>query len=292
MVEDPNRPVELSDEERALVVERKAACPFIGSAVAVGQLRVRNSASDPLASIEEVRALGNTGGGNLGDVLVLFARGNHAFMRGDSGRLDRPLPGDLFSLDFPGSQGSHPGHSGILQGDPKALNSGRFSEEAFGRLVARAEDGWITLSEVGHFIAENVERDGDSTVSVQATAEMLAGDLKELAESVVSAILGRLRRDDADAAHRKFQVKFTELAGENNLVGSAGEFGLLFAFLANRPDARKGAVSVDDVRTMFVDKRLPDGWETWEKTREDWVKSTSALAISAGKAYLKLKRAD
>ena len=53
MMEDPNRPVDLSDEERALVVERKAACPFIGSAVAEGQLRVRNSASDPLASIEE-----------------------------------------------------------------------------------------------------------------------------------------------------------------------------------------------------------------------------------------------
>jgi hypothetical protein len=292
MVEDPNRPVDLSDEERALVVERKAACPFIGSAVAVGQLRVRNSASDPLASIEEVRALGNSGGGNLGDVLVLFARGNHAFMRGDSGRLDKALPGDLFSLDFPGSQGSHPGHSGILQGDPEALNSGRLSKDDFERLVSRAEDGWITISEVGHFIAENVLRDPNSKVSVRAMAGLLANDLKDVVGSVGDAILGRFRGsdEDADAAHREFQEKFTRLTGENNIVGSAGEFGLLFAFLANRPDARKGAVSVDDLRTMFVDKRLPDGWETWEKTGEDWVKSTSALAISAAKEYLKIKR--
>lgn len=294
MMEDPNTPVDLSDDERALVVERKATCPFIASAVAEGQLRVRNSAGDPLASIEEVRALGNTGGGNLGDLLVLFARGNHAFMRGDSGRLDKDIPGDLFSLDFPGSQGSHPGHSGILQGDPKALDSGRLSEGDFERLVGRAEGGWITISEVGRFIAENVLRDPNSKVSVRATAGLLAGDLGELAGSVGGAILGLFRGsdEDDDEAHREVQEKFTKLAGENNLVGSAGEFGLLFAFLAHRPNGRKDAVSVDDVRTMFVDKRLPDGWETWEKTRGDWVKSTNALVISAAKEYLRLKRGD
>src|SRR5688572_3912157 len=108
MSDDPNRLAELSSDEKALLVERKATCPFIGSAVAQGKLRVRNDARDPLASIEDVRRLGNTGGGDLGDLLVLFVGGNHALMRSDSGKLDKPVPHGLFSLEFPGSQGSHP----------------------------------------------------------------------------------------------------------------------------------------------------------------------------------------
>ena len=68
MSDNPNKLVELSGEEKALLMERKATCPFIGSAVAQGQLPVRNDAKDPLASIEDVRRLGNTGGGDLGDL--------------------------------------------------------------------------------------------------------------------------------------------------------------------------------------------------------------------------------
>jgi hypothetical protein len=78
MTHDPNDVAELSVEDRASLVERKATCPFIGSAVAQGRLPVRNDAKDPLASIEDVRRLGNSGGGDLGDLLVLFASGNHA----------------------------------------------------------------------------------------------------------------------------------------------------------------------------------------------------------------------
>ena len=40
MSKDPDGLVELSDDEKALVVERKATCPFIGSAVARGALPV------------------------------------------------------------------------------------------------------------------------------------------------------------------------------------------------------------------------------------------------------------
>jgi hypothetical protein len=75
-----------------------------------------------LASIEDVRRLGNSGGGDLGDLLVRFASGNHAFMRGEDGKLNKKVPIGLFSLELPGSQGSHPGHSGILQGDPEKLD--------------------------------------------------------------------------------------------------------------------------------------------------------------------------
>lgn len=295
MNDNPNKIVELSSDEKALVVERKAACPFIGSAIAQGQLPVRNDAKDPLASIEDVRRLGNTGGGDLGDFLVHFARGNHAFMRGDSGKLDQPISSSLFSLDFPGSQGSHPGHSGILQGDPEMLDSGRLSEADFARLTSRAKDGWLKRSDVGRFIAENLLKDPKSKVFGVKTAKLLASDLVEFVETAGSVLLERLfgSDDDDDATHREIEEKLTKLGGEDNLVGSAGEFGLLFAFLVNKPGAKevKGepALAVQDLKTMFVDKRLPEGWENWKKTRRDWVRNTTGLMISAGKEYRALK---
>jgi hypothetical protein len=42
-------------------------------------------------------------------------------MRGPSDGLTEAVPNGLFSLELPGSQGSHRGHSGILQGDPQML---------------------------------------------------------------------------------------------------------------------------------------------------------------------------
>lgn len=290
---NPNEEVELSGEETTLVVQRKATCPFIAAAVAEGHLPVRNDAKDPLASIEDVRRLGNTGGGHLGEVLELFANGNHAFMRGDSGKLDEPVPDGLFSLEFPGSQGSHPGHSGILQGDPKELDSGRLSEADFARLTSRAKDGLIKRSDVGRFIAENVLRDPNSKVLGVETAGVFADDFLELLKAILLAAVDIFDSDD-DASHRDIQQKFAKLTGEDNLAASAGEFGLLFAFLANKPDAQEvdgePAVAVDDLKAMFVDKRLPDGWETWKKSRIDWVKSTTGLLKSARGEYGRLKR--
>jgi hypothetical protein len=292
-----DNPVELSDDERALLVEKKATCPFIGSVVAQRLLPVRHDAQDPLASIEDVRRLGNTGGGDLGDLLVHFASGNHAFMRGASGRLDNPVPSGLFSLDFPGSQGSHFGHSGILQGDPKMRDSGRLSEADFARLTSRARDGLVTRSEVGRFIAENLIRDPNSKVDDKNTAAQLAVDLAEFVEAAGSALMSKLFGSDEgeSTAHRDLEEKLTKLAGEDNLVGSAGEFGLLFAFLANKPGSREvegePAVAVQDLQAMFVDKKLPDGWETWKKTRIDWVRNTTGLMISAAREFHALKKA-
>jgi len=296
MSANPNKLVELSGEEKALLVERKATCPFIGSAVAQGQLPVRNDAKDPLASIEDVRRLGNTGGGDLGDLLALFASGNHAFMRGDSGKLDKSVPSGLFSLEFPGSQGSHPGHSGILQGDPEIPGSGRLSEADFAGLTSRAKDGWIKRSDVGRFIAENLLKDPESKVFGKKTAALLASDLFEFVETTGSALLSKLigSGEDANTTHRDIEEKLTKLTGEDNLVGSAGEFGLLFAFLVNKPGAKEvedePALAVQDLKAMFVDKHLPDGWESWKKSRIDWVRNTTGLLISAGKEYRTLKR--
>jgi hypothetical protein len=289
--------VALSDGQRDAVVERKATCPFIGSAVAQGKLAVRNSADDPLASVEEVRRLGNSGGGDLGELLVLFATGNHAFMRGDSGRLDRAVPSGLFSLEFPGSQGSHPGHSGILEADPDMPGSGRLSRSDFARLIVRANGGLLKRSEVGHYIAENLHRDPKSKVFGHNVAALLATDLADFVETTGPALLHRLFGTDgeADVAHRDLEEKLTKLLGEDSLVASAGEWGLLFTLLTNQPGRKEldgePALSVEDVQMMFIHRRLPEGFEAWKKSRLDWVRNTTALLIVVGKAYAALNAA-
>ena len=294
-VADPWIEVKIPDEARSVLVHTKVTCPFLGPAVARQRLPVRNEAVNPLAGIEDLRKLGNSGGGDLGDLLILFATGNHFAMRGEGGTLDARVPLGLFSLELPGSQGSHFGHSGILQGSPKELGSGRFSAPDLARLTVRAKAGYVKRSDVGRFIAENLRRDPNTRLFGSSTAKLMLTDLGSFVASIGPAALGRLQGASGQAAetHRDLEQKLTKLLGDDNLVGSAGEFGLLFAFLANRPDAGEEdgepTISVSDLETMFVQKKLPSGWESWRKTRVDWVKNTTALLISAGKEYLKLK---
>jgi hypothetical protein len=282
--------LQLNPEAITKIVQTKATCPFIGSALATDKLRVRNEAANPLASIEDVRRLGNSGGGDLGEVLAVFATGNHAFTRGPTGRLDQKAPHGMFSLEFPGSQGSHPGHSGILEANPRELDSGRFSLPDFQRLADLAVDGFIKRSDVGKFIAENLHRDPGSKVFGASVAGLLARDLGHFVASVGPTLLQRLHGTHDEDLHRELDERLTRLTGEDNLVGSSGEYGLLFAFFANRPGAKKvdgePTLPLEDVESMFVHKRLPEGWETWRKTRADWITNTIALIVSGGKAYL------
>ncbi len=285
---------ELSDAQRANVVEKKATCPFIATGVATGALPVRNNAEKPLASIDDVVKLGNTGkGSDLGDLLKVFAEGNHGFMPGMSGQLNLPVPSGTLSLDFPGSQGSHAGHSGVLQGDPKQQNSGRFSEKDFARLLSFAKDGHISRSDLGKFIAGNVLADQNANKPGLKTAALLAKDFGALAGQVATA----LKNKGDPAEQRKVYQKLTKALGEDNLIGSAGEFGLMAAFLANSPNTtqvRHGlgsepAYSVAELTMMFKDKKFPPGWENWKKTSADWAVSTAALAASAEKEVLARK---
>jgi hypothetical protein len=280
----------LSGQDRQELATRKITCPFLGPAVVSEQLAVRQDRARPLASIEDVRALGNTGGGDLGDVLVVFAQGNHAFMLGPSGVLDQPVPSGLFSLDLPGSQGSHPGHSGILQGDPSVVDSGRFSESDFNRLLSRARNGLITRSDVGAFIRENVERDPEATkFSLRSSLKSVFSTLVEGVPAGFDEVRHALSGTPEVGAQRQALEALTSNARASNVVGSAGEFGLLFAFLERKPGAvtvdGEPTVSVEDLTLMFQRRQFPEGWETWPKARASWVRNTLALAQSAVTAH-------
>ena len=100
-----------------------------------------------------------------------------------------------------------------------------------------------------------------------------------------------LRRIRTFVLARDVRAKLTKLLGEDNLIGSSGEFGLLFAFLGRGPRTKEldgePALSFEDVRTMFLDKRLPDAWESWKKLRIDWVAHTASLIVSAERQYRK-----
>ena len=280
--------VELSDEARLELIRSKATCPFIGSAIAAGILPVRNNAENPLASIEDVRALGNQHQGSLGDVLAMFAAGNHAFMRDGAGQLLSPVPDGLFSLDFPDSQGSHPGDSGILQGDPKRRGPDKFGEMDFARLESRAQDGRLTRPAIGDFIAENVRRDPNARIIGRDVIERRVNDLFALFEEVIPAAIEKLagQSEEANAAHRRATQRLTKLLAEDNIAGSSGEFGLLFALLSTTDEAEP-VLHLDELRMMFQEKRLPAGWDQARKTGIEWVKHTLAILVSAYESYAK-----
>jgi len=288
----------INAQVRDQMVETKITCPFLASAVHQELLSVRGDINSPLARIEDVRALGNKGGGDLGHVLALFASGNHAFMRDDGGlKLEKQVPVGLFSLDLPGSQGSHAGHSGILQGDPTKLDSGRLGIDDFDRLAVRAREGMIKLSDIGHFIAENLTRDPKSKVTSASVANLLGHDVISFLKTIPDLVAGHHESDERAAeGFRISEEKLTKLLGEDNLLGSAGEFGLLLAFLSRSPQTKEiegePALSLDEVRSMFLHKRLPDGWETWKKSSLDWITYTTRLLFSAHKEFRRLSRDD
>ena len=276
----PNKdPVSLAREDLNEIAERMATCPFVGAAVATGQLQVLNTAESPLASIDEIARLGDLGGGDLGSrVLKLFARGNHSRWVVPVQGIDPFVPTGTFSLQFGGSQGAHAGHSGILLGNPDEVGHGRFDQVQFDRLAGHADrDGRLSIDAVGDFIADNLRQDANAQV---LPALKLIRDTARLLNEFKDVVLGGDETESTEA----FEA-LTKLLGEDHLVASAGEWGLLFAFLKDSPNSDDGDIALSDVSTMFVDKRLPGGWETWKKTALSWIKATLRLTKDASFAY-------
>lgn len=279
MNEQINTPLTLSSEERKEIAEKMATCPFVGTAVATGQLSVFNSSDTPLATIDEIVRLGDLGGGNLGThVLKLFARGNHSRWVISKNGDDTFVPDGMFSLHFGGSQGVHAGHSGILLGDPEEIGLGRFDQAQFDRLVGYADmNGRLSIDSVGDFIADNIKRDPNAKV---LPAWQLIKDVARLLNEFKDLVFGGDESDRTEV----FEA-LTKLLGEDNLAGSAGEWGLLFAFLKNSPNSDDGDIALSEVKTMFVEKQFPAGWETWKKTASSWIKATLRLTKDAAFAY-------
>lgn len=272
-------PVTMTDAERKDLVEKKATCPFVGAVTYLKKLTVLSSLGNPLARISDIAALGDAGGGDLGStVLSVFARGNHHRMHGivrdasgasvyTSDLTEDVLPG-TFSLDFPKSQGTHPGHSGMLQAGTKGHYHGALDRAAVDRLLARAVDAGgdkvIKRSDIGAFIWENVSADPESVYLLHGFSAALLADLRALHAS--PSIAGVVK-----------------LSGTDNLVGSSGEFGLLMTLL-EQPDTKvdgEPVIRVDDVNRMFVDKQLPDDWASRPKTGLRWVENTMAILAAA-----------
>lgn len=90
--------------------------------------------------------------------------------------------------------------------------------------------------------------------------------------------------DDLVSLHRDPSVeKIVRLTGTNNLVGSSGEFGLLMTML-EVPDVEidgDPVVRASDVKAMFVDKQLPEGWDARPKTASRWVQHTMGILLAA-----------
>ena len=118
-------------------------------------------------------------------------------------------------------------------------------------------------------------------------AQLLVRDVGALAQTVavpLGTILGG-SAVDAPAAGRTAEEKLTKLRGVDNLVGSSGEFGLLFAFLINKPG---GTTSTVSQRYLLMTCRAC--WQTWKKRRVDWTVHTTGLLLSAAKEYHAQKR--
>ena len=284
------QPLDLPTEQLTEIAQKKATCPFVGSLVKSGELSVHNSAERPLANIEDIVEFGDSGGGDLGRrVLKIFARGNHRRIPDENGEFKEETPSGMLSLDFAGSQGAHPGHSGILLGDPDKVNSGRFSAADFDRLKTYADEtGRINAKAIGEFIVENIVQDKNAKVLPVGEFVSVSFDILREAKDLVAA---KLRGRPSETEEDELLEKLTELAGADNIIGSSGEFGLLFAFLANGPDAdMEGDPSVllKDIE-MMVHYQLPSGWQTWPKNSIDWIEATAMIYFSASKAYLKQK---
>lgn len=294
--------VDLTEQQRKSIAVRKATCPFIGSAVNSGDLKVLNSAEVPLAAIENVAELGDTGGGKLGSiVLTFFATGNHSRMPGPVGEPGERVPQDHFSLDLAGSPGAHWGHSGILLDDPTQRNSGDFDKEAFQRLADLADGGLLTTQAFGKFIADNLKRDkGKAKVLpfddlkaglhdvFREAGETVLGEILEHAEAFFARILPGVFDSVPEHDDTELVEKLTALARQDNLVGSAGEFALLFALLAGQPAVNEDdgmVIRLKDVELMMKEHQLPDGWEDWPKSSRVWLHATMRITASAAKAH-------
>lgn len=268
--------LQLSSAQRDTLVHKGATCPFMRTAVTDKRVRIRGTIDQPLGDTGDVIHLGNAGGGDLGKVLEFFAHINHNRLNGPGGPTDTPVPDSTFAIWFPGSKGAHPGHSGILMGDPGDPMSGRFSADRLTRLTRDYStlypDGkrYISRDQIGAFIADNVANDPTSRGFDLAGMQALASQLADLAQ--------RAAANDPTLLQDVLHLFVTS----DDLVNSSGEFSLLVTRFADGADALgHPVISTDAVESLFRDGVFPAGWDQHPARAADWVWNTLAIAKAA-----------
>ncbi len=268
--------LKVTPEQRDVVVKKAATCPFMHSAVKAGLVRLRGLFEQPLGDTSDVIRLGNAGGGDLGKVLKFFADVNHNRLTGPGGTTTQAVPENTFAIWFPGSRGAHPGHSGILMGDPSDVGSGRFAPDRLARLTSAYStlypDGkrYISRDQIGAFIAENVDADPSSRGFNWDGIQSLSSQVAELVQRVAA--------NDPNVLQDVLHLMVTS----NDMVNSSGEFSLLFTRFADGVDADGNPViSTAAVESLFRDSTFPAGWDQHPATASQWVWNTLAILKGA-----------
>ena len=268
--------LDVTPAQRDTLVVKAATCPFMRSAVKAGTVRIRGSFEQPLGDTSDVIHLGNAGGGDLGKVLKFFADINHNRLNGPGGFTTEAVPENTFAIWFPGSRGAHPGHSGILMGDPGDVASGAFTPDRLARLTSEYStlysDGkrYISRDQIGAFIADNVAADPASRGFNLDGIKSLSSQVEELASRVVANDPNVLQ----DVLHL--------LVTSNDLVNSCGEFSLLFTRFADGSDQDGNPlISTTAVESLFRDGVFPAGWDQHPATAHEWMGNTLAILKSA-----------
>lgn len=312
----------ISDEQRRELIAKKSTCPFVGASLAMKKLYVYGSLVDPVAVIagppggsslapaQRGSAVAAGGPGSLAQGFRIVARGNHN--RSGAGV---SAPEGMFSLDFPNSRGAHAAHSFILMGDPRTRDSGRLDETNLHRLIDEKSSGghaeWadgklvVRRSELGKFVARNVACDPNA-VSLARTPfgllTMLGGDIAEFTRTAAELALSKLAGQLTEEEKTRMLEDLLKIAVRNNLVGSAGEFGLLMTALGGSPNAvvlpsGERALAVADIEAIFAGKKvngkydpltrtLPPNWDTTPRTMTQFLVDTLQILKVAGLANL------
>jgi hypothetical protein len=299
-------PLDLTPAQRQNMATKIGVCPFVGPKIAQGDLPLYGSKDNPLIKIEDVvRAAGP---GTLGEhVLQVFAEGNQTKMVGSPGKLDAECPAGFMSAHLLGSKGSHGANSGILH-DPldRRLGAGRRSREDFEWLRSFANaDGKLDVEGMGKAIGARMHEYAplDETVTVAGRAvfsamgvdvvNVIGHSIPAIAESAENAIRHLFRREGESDEHREFIRSLTSLTGENTLIGSAGEWALLFAGWANAPGVRQpdGSVQLDfkQIEPQFFEGRTPEAFANSEKSAIEWAKLTAQITLHAFKEFHRLR---
>jgi hypothetical protein len=293
--------LELTDDQRRELVSKKATCPFVGTALALKKIAVYGSLLAPFVGIADgpgnVLAVGNTGGGDIGEGFRVVARANHHLSP-----TGEEAPNGMFSLDFPASRGAHAAHSFILMGNPRSQTSGRLSAENLERLInlksegghaERAPNGSLVVrrSELGRFVARNVACDPNAVTSATTPftrATLLGVDLADFERRVFNVLALKLDSGDKSVEVSSALEDLVQIAVGNQLIASVSEFSLLMMFLGpstetvTMPDGEP-ALSVSDITAMFAGEKrdgtydpltrhFPANWETTPKTIVDLVR--------------------